>query len=226
MKNLIIAGFLTAAMASLGLAGSGPCGGEERIGTAGQKAELPPVPKDAEEAYFRALDIIEMLNKQPNQAAGSAEWDAVIKRLMEAQREASKTPRILRDLGLAHQLRGRASAAAAWFKAAYYAIRSFDANAPLLGEIAKRIERLRSVPEDQIELALTFAAKEIPYIHAKRVPDYGVEGELWPPSADPPAGPVVVDLSGGQWARNPELFNKDGSPKPRDVPQYQLERGG
>jgi hypothetical protein len=144
---------------------------------------------------------------------------------MEAQREAPKAPRILRDLGLAHQLRGRASAAAAWFKAAYHAIRSFDADSPLLGEIAKRIERLRSVPEDQIELALTFAVKEIPYIHAMNYPNFEVEGDIFPPTADPPAGPPYVQLADGQWTRNPALFNKDGSPKPREVSQTMLKRG-
>jgi hypothetical protein len=225
MKNLVIAGLLVTAMLSLGFAGSGPGAVGERAGTAGQKDQLPPVPKDAEEAYFRALDIIEMLNKQPNQAAGSAEWDVVIKRLMEAQREAPKAPQILRDLGLAHQLRGRASAAAAWFKAAYHAIKSINANAPLLGEIAKRIERLREVPADQIELALTFAVKEIPYIHAMNYPNFEVEGDIFPPTAVPPAGPLYVQLADGQWTRNPALFNKDGSPKPREVSQTMLKRG-
>jgi hypothetical protein len=224
MKNLVTAGFLVAAMVSLGVAGNVPCADEEGIGWAVQKDQLPPIPKEAEEAYFRALDIIEMLNKQRDQAAGSAEWDVVVKRLMEAQREAPKAPQILRDLGLAHQLRGRASAAVAWFKAAYHAIKRIDTNAPLLGELAKRIERLREVPENQIELALTFALKEIPYVHAKKLPDFGVEGELWLPSAEPPLGPLVVELSGGQATRNPELYNKDGSLKARDVPQYQLER--
>lgn len=220
--RLALAALLAVSTASWSAGGPGP--GAARPETVSQAGQLPPIPKDAEEAYFRALDLIEMLNKRPNQAAGSAEWDSVIKRLMEARREAPKAPQILRDLGLAHQLRGRASAAVAWFKAAYHAIKDIDPNAALLGELDKRIQRLRQVPQDQIELALTFAAKEIPYLHAKKMPDLGGRAELFPPSAAPPVAPMVVPLSGDQGALNPELFNKDGSPKVQDVPAYLLER--
>jgi hypothetical protein len=191
----------------------------------GQSRQLPPVPKAAEDAYLRAWNIIERLTGLPDRAAGSAEWDVAIKRLAEAQSAAPESPQILLNLGLAHQLRGRASAAAAWLQAAAEAIRRIDARSPDLGELAKRIATLREAPKDQMELALTFAYEEIPYLHAKKAPFLGARGELWPPQATPPLGPVAVDLGGGNWTRNPDLYNKDGSPKPQDVPRAWLEMG-
>jgi hypothetical protein len=223
LSKAFVLGFLIALTAFPEAAGAAPGSIAGPSAAAGQAEDLPPVPKEAEDAYFRAFDIIQMLTRQSDKAVGSPQWDVAIKRLMEAHDQAPAAPRILRDLGLAHQYRGRASAAVAWFKAAFHAINRFDADSPELRELAKRIDTLSEVPRNQMELALTFALEEIPYMHAKRLPDLGPSGELFPPTADPPAGPVMVDLGNGQWVRNPELYNKDGSPKVRDIPRQRLE---
>jgi hypothetical protein len=212
-----------AALGSYGLVGTSLPAHLEAPGTSLQGTSLPPVPEAAQDAYFRALDVSDILIKRPDKAAGSPEWDIVIKRLMEAQSLAPTAPLILWELGQANQLRGRASAAVAWFKATSHAIKNVNPRAPEIGELAKRIAVVGDIPRNLVELGLTLAHEEIPYIHAKKLPHIGPAGDLWPPQAAPPAGPVVVDLGGGQAARNPDLFYKDGTPKPRDLPPGELE---
>ncbi len=185
--------------------------------------ELPPVPKEAQDAYLRAYDIIGMLNQRADKAAGSPEWETVIKRLMEAQAIASTAPRILRDLGLAQEYRGRSSAAVAWFEAARCAIAETNPGSSQLEEIGKRIERLKQAPENLIEVALDFAKGEIPFLHAKRLPAIEVP-DIWPSRPMPPVGPMMVQQANGQWVRNPDLFMKDGTAKEIDLEPEQLEK--
>jgi hypothetical protein len=219
----LLIGFLMILTAGIHDAGASLPFAAFSMAAAAQADQLPPVPKEAEAAYFRAWDIIERLDKRPDKAIGSPEWDVAIKRLMEAQAQAPSAPVILKSLGLAHQYRGRNCAAIAWLKAATLAIRKVNAESPQIGEIAKRIDQLRNMPKDQIELALTFARGEIPRIHAKSIPDSGVKGDLWPIRATPPLGPIVIQLPNGQWGQNPDLFNKDGSAKVLDIPKERLE---
>ena len=188
-----------------------------------QSGKLPPLPKDAEDAYVRAWNIIETLDALPDKAAGSPQWDVAIKRLMEAQELAPEAPQILRALGLAQQLRGRSASDAAWFEAALLATRRADPSSPDIAEMAKRVRALKEAPRDQLELALTFAREELPYLHAKKPPHIGTNEELYPPMASLPMGPVMVDLTNGQAMRNPELYNKDGSLKEPDIPAERLE---
>ncbi len=213
--GLVIGAALLAAMlVSPGL--TGPAGT--------QSGKMPPLPKAAEDAYVRAWNIIETLDALPDKAAGSPQWDVAIKRLMEAQELAPEAPQILRALGLAQKYRGRAAAAAAWSEAALLATRRADPSSPDIAMMAKQIQALKEVPRDQLELGLTFAREELPYLHAKKPPAIGTDEELYPPQASLPMGPVVVDLTGGQGMRNPELYNKDGSPKLPDIPAERLEK--
>jgi hypothetical protein len=197
--------------------------------TSGAGYKFPQVPKEAEDAYFRAYDVIQVLKQRQDRAAGSPEWDVVVKRLMEAQAIAPTAPRILQDLGLAHELRGRCLAAAAWYKAAYYAIEKIDPGSSQLDENAKRIKVMTETAESQIELALTFAKGEIPNIHATRLPgnwlfDKGLVVFMSLLVAPVRFGPLKVQLPNGQMINNPDLFFEDGTAKPAYYAAKELER--
>jgi hypothetical protein len=144
--------------------------------------ELPPVPREAQDAYGKGEIQIErtLEKKKKGEAVTADDWDVALGFFTEAQQKAPTSPTILKWLAIAHEGRGAFVAAKAWLNA-YLAAFPRAKDRLAIVQHTRELELQAQVVIRKVFAEALSAAELVPHHGLGTVwsPDRGSAGMAW-----------------------------------------------